>query len=98
MNNSVTFSSIFSEAVFCGNAILIINNNTPYNGIYGRIPCVLPSVSQITGPSGQGAKSDNTLRHVHRMREISVGAIVELSARARLGRAMDTRITMPAQM
>ncbi len=38
-----------------------------------------------------------TTRHTHRLREISVQAMVEGSVRARLGRAMNTRTTISAQ-
>ena len=41
--------------------------------------------------------SEATLAHTHRLREVSVQAMVEGSARARLGRALNTRTTMPAQ-
>ena len=42
----------------------------------------------------QGA---NTFAHVSRLREVSVQAMIEGSARARLGRAMNTRTTISAQ-
>ena len=70
-------TSILSEAVFCGNAMLSVNNSTPYNAVYGRVPNILPSISQITEPTGAGIPEANTLRHVHRLREISVQAMVE---------------------
>ena len=41
--------------------------------------------------------SEATLAHTHRLRDISIQAMVEGSARARLGRAMNTHATMPAQ-
>ena len=37
------------------------------------------------------------LTHTHRLREISIQAMVEGSARARLGRALNTRTTLSAQ-
>ena len=57
----------------------------------------MPGISQIEEPSGSGNTQPNLLRHVHRLREISVQAIVEGSARARMNRAMNTRTTMPAE-
>ena len=38
-----------------------------------------------------------TIAHAHRLREVSVQAMIEGSARARLGRAMNTRTTMAGQ-
>ena len=73
---------IVSEAVFCGNALLTVNGTTPYNAVYGRVPHILPSIDQIettaTAPSG------SFLRGVHLLREVSVSAMVEGSAKARL--------------
>ena len=97
LSGQVAFSSILAEAVFCGNALLSVDNSTPYNGLYGRVPCILPSINQIEEPSGGSKAEPDTLRHVNRLREISVQAMVEGSARARLGRAMNIRTTMPAQ-
>lgn len=37
------------------------------------------------------------IRHIHRLREVSVQAMIEGSASARLGRTINTRTTLPAQ-
>ncbi len=46
----VPFESILAEAVFCGNALLSVNGSTPYNGLYGRVPLILPSIDQQDTP------------------------------------------------
>merc|ERR1712026_524797 len=89
------FPMILSEATFCGNAMLTINGSTPYNAVYGRVPAILPSINQIDAPDA--AQQVPLIRHSHRLREISVQAMVEGSARARLGRAMNTRSTLASQ-
>ena len=89
----IPFSSILAEATFCGNALLSINGSTPYNAVYGRVPALLPSISQIDSPEEAKEPSPGLIRHTHRLREISIQAMVEGSARARLGRAMNTRST-----
>ena len=35
-----------AEAVFCGNALTTVNNMSPYNVVYGRVPHVLPNINQ----------------------------------------------------
>ena len=97
LTGQISFSAIVAEGVFCGNALLSVNGSTPYNGLYGRVPSILPSISRITEPSGGLTSEAGTLRQVYRLREISVQAMVEGSARARLGRAMNTRTTLAAQ-
>ena len=47
----IPFSHILSEAIFCGNAVLIIRDSTPYNAVYGRVPRLLPSIDQIAEPN-----------------------------------------------
>ena len=39
------FKYILSDAVFCGNALLTINQTTPYNAVYGRVPKILPGIN-----------------------------------------------------
>ena len=87
------FESLLAEAVFCGNALLTVNGSTPYNAVYGRVPRVLPGLDQVTQPDDKSAHMPRTIAHAHRLREISVQAMVEGSAHARFGRAMNTRTT-----
>ena len=63
----------------------------------GRVPNILPGIEQIEPPGEIGGSNQATLAHTHRLREASIQATVEGSARARLGRALNTRTTMPAQ-
>ena len=90
------FELILAEAIFAGNALLSFNGTTPYNAVYGRVPNILPGMNEIR-PPGDSSKDDPKLRHTSRLREVSVQAILDASARARLGRALNTRSTMPAQ-
>ena len=94
---SLPFKSILAEAVFCGNALLTVNGSSPYNAVYGRVPHILPSIDQVDRPLAGDVAEAPLLRHTHRLREINVQAMIEGSARARLGRALNTRTTMSAQ-
>ena len=93
----IPFAQILSEAIFCGNALLSIRGSTPYNAVYGRVPHILPGIDQIAEPNSSQEPMPGLIRDTNRLREVSVQAIVEGSASARLGRAMNTRTTMAAQ-
>ena len=58
---------------------------------------VLPGIQQVTYPDETARSNPGTIAHTHRLRELSVQAMAEGSARARLGRAMNTRTTASAQ-
>ena len=88
--------TVVAEATFVGNAMLSVGDGTPYNAVYGRVPRMLPSIDQVS-PTGQPQSSNKTLEDSHRLREISIEAMIHASAVARLGRALNTRTTMPAQ-
>ena len=91
------FECILAECVFAGNAMLTVGGSTPYNALYGRVPAILPGIDQVRPPGEVDTKYPGTLAHTHRLREVSVQAMIEGSARARLGRAMNTRTTMAGQ-
>ena len=93
----IPFECILSEAVFCGNALLTVGGSSPYNSLYGRVPRMLPSIDQISNPGEVDRLNPGLIGNTHRLREISIQAMVEGSARARLGRAMNTRTTISAQ-
>ncbi len=93
----VPFECTLAEAVFCGNAMLTVGGSTPYNGLYGRVPRILPSIDQVDDPGDAKRLSPGLISHANRLREISVQAMIEGSARARLGRALNTRTTMAGQ-
>ena len=48
----IPFECILAEATFCGNAMITVGGSTPYNGLYGRVPKMLPSIDQIESPGG----------------------------------------------
>ena len=98
----IPFEFRLSEAVFAGNALVSVNNTTPYNAVYGRVPRLLPDIDQ---PNADDAPADSEnvpdpglLRHSHRLREIAVQQMVEGTARARLGRALKTKTLAPGEV
>ena len=58
---------------------------------------MLPSIDQIDSPGDVARQNPRLIAHTHRLREIGIQAMVEGSARARLGRAINTRTTLSAQ-
>eukprot|EP00974_Lingulodinium_polyedra_P085571 8287448-Lingulodinium_polyedra.AAC.1 len=59
---------------------------------------MLPSIEQVDYPGRPFGRARASLRtHAHRLREISLQAMVEGSARARLGRTLNARATMAVQ-
>eukprot|EP00974_Lingulodinium_polyedra_P112765 10913292-Lingulodinium_polyedra.AAC.1 len=58
---------------------------------------MLPGIEQIDYPGDAKRPSPGLIAHAHRLREVSLQAMVEGSARARLGRTLNTRTTMAAQ-
>ena len=92
----VPFPRRLGEAVLAGNVLLSINNGTPYQALYGRVPNVLPDVDLAAAAAQDHDPSlPMVARCAHRLRELNVQAIVEGTAKARLDRAMSTK-TKPA--
>ena len=98
--DDISFKTILAEAIFCCNALITIKNGdenyTPFQGLYGRTPKLLPSIDQIEAPRGSQT-TEASIEHTNTLREIAIRSIVEGSARARLGRALNTRSTPAAQ-
>ena len=44
--NDIQIADRLSEAVFSGNAMLTVGGSTPYNALYGNVPCILPGIEQ----------------------------------------------------
>jgi len=86
----VESKQILNDCIFSGNASLSINGSTPYNAVYGRVPQMLLDTNMPIDDAAPG-----TMRHVQRMREISIQAMVEGTAQARAKRALNTK-TRPA--
>ena len=83
-------------AVLAGNLLLSINGGTLYQALYGRTSHVFPHVDLScvqADDSGEGLPI--AVRHAHRLRELTVQAIVEGTTKARIERAMNSR-TRPA--
>ena len=76
--------------------LIAVGSHTPYNAVMGRVPRMLPSIDHIRSPEVTDSGT-SVLEHTHRLREIVFQEMVESSAQARLGRALNTRSTPAAQ-
>ena len=86
---------VLSEATFCTNAMVTVNNSTPYNCVYGRVPHILPSIDQPDAINEGTLDPVGSVRYTHRLREISVAAVLQETAKTRAQRALNTR-SIPA--
>ena len=82
------------KAFFWLNALISVNNTSPYNALYGRVPNILPDIN-VAGDVDETGSRPGLLRHSARLREIAVSRIVEGTAKARTDRMLKTR-TLPA--
>ena len=87
------FSEVFGQAAFAGNALLGVAGSTPYAAVYGRVPRILPDISCVPAPNESRMGVPGSIGYVHRLREASVGAMVQASARARLSASWRTHST-----
>lgn len=84
----IPFLQRLSESTFSGNALSSINDTTPYNAVYCRVPQMLPDI-KCTTLDGTGTMP-GTMRHSHRLREVAVQRMVEHTAPLRIQRALNT--------
>ena len=91
----ILFGESMAEAVFAGNALVTVNNTTPYNAVCGQVLSLLPNMTQ-TSWNGELSDPESTpfpgvSRNPHRLREIAIQQMIEGTARARLGRSFRTK-------
>ena len=91
----VPFEQVLAQATFASNALLTVNQSTPYNAVYGRVPKILPDINQPDAPNEGVLSSPGLIRHTFRLREIAVESMVQETAKVRAERALNTR-SLPA--
>ena len=91
------FHHTLAEATFAGNALTAVGNYSPYTAVYGRVPRLLPHPEQLEAPDRAASAEVLSLAHMQRLREVALQGMIEASAKARIGRALNTRTTMPAE-
>ena len=82
------FETVLAIVTFMKNALTNINGSTPYNGVLGRQPAMLPPMEG--GHGGQivdQSRPETSAKNEARIRELAAINIVEATAQKRLERA-----------
>ena len=77
---SLPFPQVLGEATFSGNALLAVNQATPYGALYGRVPHMLPDIDGFVPDK----TAPGSIRHAALLRELCLQRMVEGSARERI--------------
>ena len=82
-----------AEVDIAKNAMLTIGRETPYKAVYGTMPLIWRDFEPLseTQLDDMSAGIPGTSRHHMRVREISVGSIVQQAAIQCLGRALRSK-------
>ena len=90
----VEFVIQLAEAVLAKNALLSVGNESPYKALYGRVPNMLPQLTDRPGLSAlDDAEGEMTGidRHVHTVREVAVQSMVQATAQQRATLALKSK-------
>ncbi|CAK0834374.1 unnamed protein product [Prorocentrum cordatum] len=90
--------AILDECVLAKNCMISISGNiTPYKVVFGRTIPMLTDLepASATALEDQDDGIDGISRHIHRLREVAIAAVVGASAQQRMDRALQSR-TRPA--
>jgi hypothetical protein len=95
---NVPLDVLVGEAVFAGNALVSVNDTTPYHAVYGRVPrvlpnCLPPDTPDLDDEATRGMPGYD--RHSHRVREVALQKMIQGTAEARVLRAAHAH-TRPA--
>ena len=84
---------LVAECFLVKNLMISVAGSSPYQAVYGRVPPLMAefepaSETQLDDTSG-GVSGMS--RHHHRLREVSVQSMVEMTARQRMDRALTSK-------
>ena len=83
--------------MFRTNAMLTINGFTLNNAVYGRAAHLLPDLNVLPDKDTYDCTHDVPLRDVHRLREVAIQSIMAETAKARLSRALNSKVGIAGQ-
>ena len=84
---------IIAECFLIKNLLISMNGTSPYQTVFGRVPPLLAEFE----PAAECQLDDlsagipGVSRHHHRLREVALAGMVELTARERMKRAFNSR-------
>ena len=90
---NVPLEMIVAECCLAKNLLISIGGYSPYQALYGRLPPIMAEFEPAseTQLDDMSAGVPGVSRHHHRLREIAVQSMVDLTAKQRIERAMRAR-------
>ena len=90
---------LLAECVFAKNALLSVGGQAPYTAVFGRTPAVMAEfepASETQLVDDEGGIPGLSRGH-HRLREIAIQTMVDLTVRQRLDRALESKTRTPGE-
>ena len=89
----VPLDMIVAECRLAKNLLISVGGYSPYQALYGRLPPIMAEFEPAseTQLDDLSAGAPGVSRHHHRVREIAVQSMVDLTAKQRIERAMRAR-------
>jgi hypothetical protein len=93
----VEFTDCLSEAVFAKNIFTNVGGFSPFQAVFGRFPAMLADLENA-GISSISDGASGTARHVVRLRELAISAMVEATAQSRMRMAENSKTRMSGEL
>ena len=90
---------LLAECVFAKNSMLSVGGQAPYTAVFGRTPAIMAEfepASETQLVDDEGGIPGLSRGH-HRLREIAIQTMVDLTARQRLDRALESKTRKPGE-
>ena len=89
----ISFPRLYAEALFVVNSFSFYNGVSPYNALTGRQPACLPELENIDFPKEGQPGAIVPGERERRIREVSIEAITQSTAVAKINRALKAKTT-----
>ncbi|CAK0801133.1 unnamed protein product, partial [Prorocentrum cordatum] len=88
---------VIMECALIKNLLITVAGYSPYQAVYGRLPPLLAEFEPVSDCQidDQSAGIPGISRHHHRLREVAMQAMVEMTAKDRLRRALRSKTRAP---
>ncbi|CAK0897272.1 unnamed protein product [Prorocentrum cordatum] len=88
---------VIAECALIKNLLITVAGFSPYQAVYGRLPPLLAEFEPVSHCQidDQSAGIPGISRHRHRLREVAMQAMVEMTAKDRLRRALRSKTRAP---
>ena len=88
---------VISECALIKNLLITVAGFSPYQAVYGRLPPLMAEFEPVSDCQidDQSAGIPGISRHHHRLREVAMQSMVEMTAKDRLRRALRSKTRAP---